>query len=450
LAVPTRPILARRAKNCHRAVSISAGATSAAGSGGPTDIASIRANAIVKRTLSHAAAAAAVRRFDFVSRQLIARICSSSNSTGSAAAPYISPDDLLTLATTKRISSTAVKVSLNLAIAAAADAAAAAADAFDLDEAGLSPVSSAYAIDPSLWLRLCANAAPNIVGVNSLDVTGMMLRKAIAEASRCADILVPVPVLLAVPESDGSGGCSGSGGHVVGDSLHWLLVLVLPAERAIECYDSRRREADRANGKKSADDGDADDRCWRAMRTVRTALVLRGLARYWNCSSSEVLAAAGPGAAAVDGTATADANVAEVAEPTGDMMEDDDDIDDRSAEGPWKLCVVPCAQQPQQQQQRGRRERPAKAPAATGNGTRGRTHSNAEGSCDGSKDGSDCCGRGVCEDSRDDVGGNASATYLLWFVHCILLVDDALSLTQPPPPGFRRQIVSELFRVRRR
>jgi hypothetical protein len=365
---------------------------------------------------------------------------SSRSYTAAAEVPAVlSPDDLLTLATTRRIGAAAVKASLDLLIAAAADAAAAASETFDLDSPGLSPVTSAYAIDPILWPRLCAAAARNTVGINSIDATGMLLRKAIAEASRHAVILIPVPVVMATSGSDGSGGSgiASSGSHI-GDSLHWLLLLVLPAERAIECYDSRRQHTDKTHGK-GGDEGDGEDRCWRALRTVRTALVLRGLARYWNCSSSESSVAAAAAAAAVGGSA---AIAAEATEPTGETTEEDEDLDERSVDGPWKLRVVPCAQQRQQRQRR------SNAAVAAKSGL-GRARIISDGSKGGAKNGTGD-GRGGAFDDEDDVSGNASATYMLWFARCILLEDDARSLTQPPPPGFRRQIMRELFSFGRR
>jgi hypothetical protein len=56
-------------------------------------------------------------------------------------------------------------------------------------------------------------------------------------------------------------------------------------------------------------------------------------------------------------------------------------------------------------------------------------------------------GRSIYGDDEDDSDGNASAMNLLWFARYILLEDDALSLTQPQPPGFCRQIVHKLFGV---
>jgi hypothetical protein len=40
-----------------------------------------------------------------------------------------------------------------------------------------------------LWPRLCVNAAPNTGHVNNIVAAGMLLRKSVAEASRCAVIL---------------------------------------------------------------------------------------------------------------------------------------------------------------------------------------------------------------------------------------------------------------------
>jgi hypothetical protein len=54
-------------------------------------------------------------------------------------------------------------------------------------------------------------------------------------------------------------------------------------------------------------------------------------------------------------------------------------------------------------------------------------------------------GRSIYGDDEDNFDGNASAMNLLSFARFILLEDDALSLTQPQPPGFYWQIVRELF-----
>jgi hypothetical protein len=466
MATPTRPILARQAKSSHRAVRPTIAAAAATLSDIPTDNANSSTSANIRRALSPAAAAAAARHFSRISAELTARSVSSSSGTAPAA-PLLTPDDLLTLAMTKRIGAAAVKASLDLLISATAYAAAAASVAMDLDSLGLGPVTSAYAFDPLLWPRLCAIAARDTEGIVSNDATGMLLRKAMEDASRHAVILVPAPVVVTAKATTAAAGPIGSGasrGGVAGgcgDGLHWLLLAVLPAERAIECYDSRRQGADKVEGKTDGKidgtgasegrRGDSDDdRCWRALETVRSALVLRRLGRYRHCSSASSQSVssadvAGSIAATNNHTAIAD----EPREPAGDTTEEDDDLDERSADGPWQLRIMPCAQQ------RSSIAAAAVAASAAANGTSARSHKAAGGSNrSGDKHGADDGGSSSEYDGDVDddynADGNASATYMLWFARCILLEDDARSLTQPPPPGFRRQIVRELFEAGRR
>jgi hypothetical protein len=477
IATPTRPILARQAKNCHRAVRPTIAGAAAAILSDNCSAADACVSVVVRRPLSPAAAAAAAKRFGRISAELMARciscissIGSGASDSGAAARPNLTPDDLLTLAMTRRIGAAAVKASLDLLIGVTDSAAAAASVAMDLDSLGVSPVTSAYALDPLLWPRLCAIAAGDTAGIVSNDATGMLLRSAIAEASRRAVILVPAPVVVAAGKGatavaarlgGGSGAVRGGGDG----RLHWLLLVVLPAERAIECYDSRRQRTGKLESKtvggidgKGGNEGsrgnadDDDDRCWRALETVRTALVRRGLARYWNCSSesSQPLAFTADAACAGASDDRA-APVDGLEKPTAPTIEEDVDTDERLADSPWQLRIVRCAQQQQQL---------SSTAAAAAQSTNGRAHKASGGKQSGSKRGAGASDGGSGKHDADgddgdadddyDADGNASATYMLWFARCILLEDDARSLTQPPPPGFRRQIVRELFDAGRR
>jgi hypothetical protein len=114
--------------------------------------------------------------------------------------------------------------------------------------------------------------------------------------------------------------------------------VVLRAERTIECYDTRQPcGADKAAAagadKDSGGHGQRDYDSWSALKTVRTVLMLRGLARYWKKPSSSSSAWGAEAAAAACGEE----------DPTSDMTDEDEDLDHRSVQGPWKLRMMPCA-----------------------------------------------------------------------------------------------------------
>jgi hypothetical protein len=207
---------------------------------------------------------------------------SSANPTSRSTA--FTPDDLLTLATTKRLTNIVIKAYLGLLITAAATVAAA-GDHVSLGLGSL--VDSFYAFDPPFWSRLSAGN----------DVSAF--RDDIAEASRRDVILIPAQVTALTNSGDGR--------------PHSLLLMVLRSERVVECYDSRR----------DADSG--EDRCWRALERARTALVQRELTPLWAKRAAAIAAANTSSRAAYT---------------TSNTAEENDDA------GGWEMRIMNCAQQP--------------------------------------------------------------------------------------------------------
>jgi hypothetical protein len=303
-------------------------------------------------------------------------------------------DDLLTLATTRTITATVVKAYLELLVAASAASAATTTLPPSMGSGTAGPASSsgsgftsAYAFDPLFWPHLCYTTTGGSNGI------ALSWRNDVAAASRHDVLLVPAPI--DVPH-----------GHRRRRS-HWLLLMVLRAERVIECYDSLR------------DDGANEDRCWRALETVRTALVQRELeTKYgWTCSPTPAAppaALAAPSSRAFPAPSSASSvprpATAATATPTLFASPFAAAPTATAADGEWELRIMQCAQQQHQTRQR----------AGHGGG--------------GEAGGADS------DDAADD-----SALYMLWFARCILLGAPAPTLTRAPPPsGFRAQIMREL------
>ncbi len=292
--------------------------------------------------------------------------------------PHLTHDDLLTYATTRSITPTVVKAYLDVLIAASASSTSAPATADCASASPSAPFANVYAFDPLFWPRLCDPRG---------DVSDW--RYEIAAASRHDVVLVPAPVML----PDGRRSLSGQQNT---KRKHWLLLMVLRAEGVIECYDSlcdgdiaddvdddhvipdaKMTDADR----NAATEG--EDRCWRALETVRTALVERQLGRYWTSA------------------ATTD-NPSSISSSSVSLTSDDG-----THAGEWELRIMKCAQQQQPRQQQLAGE--------------------------------------YCSDDDDDSGSDKSALYMLWHARCILLGAPPTTLTHAPPPlGFRAQMLREL------
>jgi hypothetical protein len=249
---------------------------------------------------------------------------------------------------------------------------------------GDGPLASVYAFDPLFWPRLCAG-----------DVGAW--RGAIRDASRHDAILVPA---LDTPAAVGGGG---------GGGRHWMLLMVLRAERAIECYDSLRNE----------------ERCWRALETVRTALVQRQLGRHW--AAAENAEAAGASTTTTTTTTTTTASPSHQVGIADHVNGTTTDGSSSSSSGSLQGGVLRDAN--------GNAHHDGDATGVGEDGGEGEGH---DAQADSSGGGWELrimnCAQ---QPNADDCG-----PYMLWFARCILL--GAARATDAPPADFRVQIAREL------